>query len=242
MPLQIDTGAAVTVLTPRLARSLGVHVTPLRRHPYRRATALGRDLLFRVDTRRSDTASTAAFEYSVVGGDFLAQYVVELDFRRRRVRFLNPDRFEVPEQVASPDEAVLPLELVSNRPGIRASVNGREFLFLIDTGAPMGLMLSGDFALTAGVPSAPVAGFAMQGVRGGVASEMGIADRLGIGPFAFSEVATAVAPNGFFNLGYPGDSILGFDLLAQFLVRIDYPRRESARSDRVRRFGRRPER
>ena len=88
----------------------------------------------------------------------------------------------------------------------------------------MGLMLSGEFAQAAGVPSAPVAGFEMRGVLGRVESEMGMANRLDVGPFAFFEVATAVAPNGFFNMGFSGDSIVGFDLLAQFLVRIDYPR------------------
>ncbi len=224
LPLQLDTGATTSVLTPRLARSLGVHVSATRSDPYRRATSLGRDLLFFVNTRRSDAASTAPFEYGLLGGNFLAEYVIELDFRERRVRFFDPDRFAVPERVTSPDEAVLPLELVSNRPAIRASVNGHELLFLIDTGAPMGLMLSGEFAQAAGVPSAPVAGFEMRGVLGRVESEMGMANRLDVGPFAFFEVATAVAPNGFFNIGFPSDSIVGFDLLAQFLVRIDYPR------------------
>lgn len=92
MPLMLDTGAATSVMSPRYARDLGVRVDPLQQDPYRRATVLGRDLLFHVYTRRSDTATTGGgFEFAVLGGDFLSRYVLELDFRTRRVRFFDPD-------------------------------------------------------------------------------------------------------------------------------------------------------
>ena len=43
-PLLLDTGAQSSVLTPALARELGVNVRRLKSTPYRRATRLGRDL------------------------------------------------------------------------------------------------------------------------------------------------------------------------------------------------------
>lgn len=218
----LDTGANVSVMTPRVARAMGVRVRRVKRDPYRRATRLGRDLLFWVDTRSSDTGSRTGWEYGLLGGDFLARYVLELDFARRRVRFLDRDVYRVPESVDAEGEAVLPMKVVSHRPAIAFEVNGQPLEMLLDTGAPMALMLSGELARAAGVESAPVEGFAMAGVMGDVESEVGRAGRVTIGPFAFEDVPVAVAPRGWFNLGYPGDSMLGYDLLAQFLVRLDY--------------------
>ena len=220
--LLLDTGATFSVLTPRSARAMGVHVRRLKSDPYRRKTLLGRDLLFFVDTRSSDTASRTGWEYGLLGGNFLAEYVVELDFVQRRVRFLDPGAYEVPESVESPAEAVVPIQIVSNRPGMTIHVNDQPITVLLDTGAPIGLMLSGSIARAASVVSAPTPGFAMAGVMGAVESEFGEAAKLRIGPFGFERVPVAVAPKGWFNLGYPGDSVVGYDLLSQFTIRLDY--------------------
>jgi predicted aspartyl protease len=220
--LLLDTGATFSVLTPRSARAMGVHVRRLKREPYRRKTLLGRDLLFFVDTRSSDTASRTGWEYGLLGGNFLAEYVVELDFAGRRVRFLDYRSYEVPESVEAPAEAVVPIQIVSNRPGMTIHVNDQPITLLLDTGVPMGLMLSGSIARAASVVSAPAPGFAMAGVLGAVESELGEAARLRIGPFEFESVPVAVAPKGWFNMGYPGDSVVGYDLLSQFTVRLDY--------------------
>jgi hypothetical protein len=61
-------------------------------------------------------------------------------------------------------------------------------------------------------------------VFGEVASELGETARVAIGPFEFERISVALAPNGFFNQGFPADSILGYDLHSQFQIRIDYPR------------------
>jgi len=92
----LDTGASHNVATPRAAAEFGIRVRRYKRDPYRRKTALGRDVQIHVDTRSSDTASRTGWEYALLGGDFLGQYVLELDFRGRRVRFLDPKRYEAP--------------------------------------------------------------------------------------------------------------------------------------------------
>jgi predicted aspartyl protease len=202
-----------------------VRVRRRKADPYRRATVLGRDLLFWIDSRSTDTASRTGWEYGLLGGDFLAEYVVELDFAARRVRFLDRDRYRVPESASSEGEAVLPIKVVSNRPGLRFQVNGRELEMLLDTGMPWALMLSGELARAAGVASVPDTRFGMMSVMGPVEAEVGEARRVALGPFVFENVPVAVAPKGWFNIGYPGDSMIACDLLAQFLVRLDYERR-----------------
>ena len=111
---------------------------------------------------------------------------------------------------------------MSNRPAVTLDVNGRSLEILLDTGAPMALMLSGELARASGVASAPDARFSLHGVMGPVETEVGEAKRVALGPFVFDNVPVAVAPKGWFNQGYPGDSMIGCDLLAQFLVRIDF--------------------
>jgi len=149
-PLFLDTGADWSVLTPRMARDLGVKVRRLKNDPYRRETRLGRDLQFWIDDRSSDTASKTGWEYGLLGGQFLAEYVLEIDFPARRVRFLDRRRYEVPEQTDAPDEAVLPVKLVSNRPAVEIGVEGRPILVMLDTGAPPTATIQGRSA-TVGV-------------------------------------------------------------------------------------------
>jgi len=222
--LMLDTGATETVMTPRVARALGVKVRRLKRDPYRRKTLLGRDLLFYIDTRRSDTASRTGWEYGLLGGGFMKDYVVEIDFPARRVRFLDRKRFEIPESVDGPGEAVLPLTIVSNRPGLEVEINGKRRTLLLDTGAPLPLLLSGEIADGSSVASRPIPGFQAAGTMGKAETELGVVKHLRIGPFDFEQVPAVVAPKGWYNIGFPGDSVLGYDVLAQFVVRIDYPR------------------
>jgi len=222
--LMLDTGASHSVMTPRAARELGVRVRRLKRDPYRRATVLGRDLLFYVDTRSSDTASKTGWEYGILGGNFLREYVVELDFGKRRVRFLDADRYAVPEATEAPEETVLPLRIVGNRPGVEVSLEGESALVLLDTGAPMGLLVAGDWAERAGVEHEPLAGLELGGVLGPIEASLGEAERLAFGPFALSRIPVLVAPKGLYNQGFPSESVLGYDVLAGFALRIDYRR------------------
>lgn len=222
--LLLDTGATHTVMTPGAARELGVTIRRQKRDPYRKKTLLGRDLQFYIDTDSSDTASRTGWEYALLGGNFLEHYVVELDFEHRQVRLIDPRRYEVPETVDSPDAAVVPLKIVSMRPTLALDVNGHRSQFLLDTGAPMGVSLSGATAKAGAVASKPFENYRTMGVFGEVAVELGVADRVRLGPFEFAPQPVEVHPNGFFNQGVSDDGIIGYDLLAQFRVRIDYPR------------------
>jgi hypothetical protein len=224
MPFLLDTGATFSTITPRHAKELGVPIRRAKHDPYRRKTLLGRDLQFYIDTASSDTASKTGFEYGLLGGNFLSEYVVELDFPGRRVRLLDPEHYEVPETVDAEVAAVVPIEIVSNRPTLSMELNGDRSGFLFDTGAPIGTAVSGEVAERAGVESEPVEGYRAGGVWGEVTAHPGRAETVRIGPYAFGPAPVEVHPNGFFNFGVSDSGLVGYDVMAQFVVRIDYRR------------------
>ena len=220
--LMLDTGASAAMLTPLAARELGVSIRPHKQDPYRRPTRLGRDLQFFIDTSTSDTGSKTAWEYGVFGGQFLSEYVVEIDFPGRRVRLLDPKRFTVPASVTASDEAVVPIRLVSQRPGIEVVIDGVKALLMLDTGCPTPAVISGKLAKRASLTSRPVPGLSGGTVLGPMEVELGEAKSLRLGPFEFADVLLEVAPKGWYNIGFPENSVIGYDLLAPFVLRLDY--------------------
>ena len=221
--LMLDTGASEAVITPRAARELGVQVRRTKQDAYRRPTRLGRDLQFYVDVASSDTGATTGWEYGVFGGKFLAEYVLEIDFPARRVRLIDPKKFSVPASVSAEGEAVVPIRMVSQRPGIEVSIDGAKSLLMLDTGCPTPAVISGKLAQRAGLDSSPVPGLAGGTVVGPMDVELGEARSLRFGPFEFNDVLLEVAPKGWYNIGFPDNSVIGYDLLAPFVLRLDYP-------------------
>jgi predicted aspartyl protease len=223
LKLMLDTGSAVSVMTPLAARELGVSVRRVKKDAsYRRPTRLGRDLLFGVETLASDTGAKTSWEYGFVGGNFLAEYVVEIDFPRRRVRLLDPKRYQVPASVIAPQEAVLPIQVVSNRPSIEVTVDGAKLPVVVGTGVPWSAVFSGPSAKRAGLEAEKIAGLAARSVFGPLEVELSEAAQLAIGPFEFHQMPLLVAPKGWYNLQGPSESVIGYDLLSQFVVRLDY--------------------
>lgn len=218
LPLQLDTGAASSVLTPDMARQLGVRVRRSKRTAYRRSTRLGRDLEFFVADRRGETA------YGLLGGNFLAAYVVEIDWSARRVRLLDPERFRVPEAVAAEDEAVLPARMAGNRPVVTITLGGAPLEVLLDTGASFGVLLGAEAAGRLGVRARPAPGLRAVGVRGAIDVQFALLDEVGLGGLLFGPVPAVVAPEGLRQQGTANDSLVGQDLLATCTLRIDYPR------------------
>ena len=74
------------------------------------------------------------------------------------------------------------------------------------------------------IAHAPVPGVRVESVLGPVKMEYGEARRVRIGPFEFETAPVAVAPRGIYNLGFPGDALVGYEVLAQFVMRLDYRR------------------
>ena len=220
--LLLDTGATHAVMTPRAARAAGVSVRAVKDTPYRRATRLGRDLQFWVNTLSSDTAART-FEYGVLGGDFLKSFVVEIDCAARAVRFLDPRRYALRDVPSAPDQAVLPIR-DSPRPILEIAVGAQRLAVIADTGAPWPIVLSGRAARKAGIDVDSLPAFLpTEWALGPVEMRLYEAPELTIGGYRFRGVPVLVAPQGMH--GYGGeadDSLIGYDLLSRFLVRIDH--------------------
>jgi hypothetical protein len=224
--MMIDTGANESVVTPLMARELGVSVRGAKRTPYRKHTVLGRDIQFWVDTQVSDTGSKTGWEYGLIGGAFLDEYVVEIDFPGRKVRFLDPKKYETPESTDAPDEAVIPVKIVANRILMPVELDGKRIELLLDTGAPDTMVLSGAAATKLGVDVAKLPSFGTSGtVLGPMEQRFHEAKAFAIGGFESGPFPLVVAPKGWYNIGAGNDSVIGVDAIRPFVVRIDYPRK-----------------
>lgn len=226
LQLMLDTGASDSVFTPLAARRAGVSVRRTKSSAYRRETLTGRDLQFWVDTSSSDTGSRTGWEYGLLGGGFLSQYVVELGFTARNVRLLDPKQFSVPASAPGPEHHVGVIG-TSTRPVLDVEIDGHPLRVLVDTGWPNPVVLSGKAARAAGidVDALPEFGTALT-TRGPMPLRFFEASELKIGPFVFRNVPVQVAPKGWYGMaGETDDSVIGYDLLSCFLVRIDYPRK-----------------
>jgi aspartyl protease len=221
--LMLDTGAGDTVLTPGMARQLGVTVRRNKQSQYRRSTRLGRDLQFWIDTDSSDTGSRTGWEYGLLGGEFLDDYVLEIDFPGRKVRFLDPKKYRVPEEVDAPDERVLAVKVIANRIAVPVEVGGKEIEVLLDTGAPDTLILSGKAARSLGIDVDALPEFGTGGtVIGPMEQRFYEAAQFRFAGFDYAPLPVIVAPKGFYNMAMGNDSVLGYDVLRQFVLRIDY--------------------
>jgi predicted aspartyl protease len=224
--VMLDTGASFTVFTPLAAREAGVSIRALKSTPYRESTRLGRDVQFEVDTSSSDTGARTGWEYGLLGANFLQQYVVEIDFVARTVRFLDPDAYRVPEQANDAGEVVIPMKLTSGRPLIDIRIDGQTLEVMLDTGCNVPAVLSGNAAKSVGidVDALPVSG-EMQTVMGKLPTKRYDAREVELGGERFAGVPIIVSPKGWFNQGGSTSAAIGYALVEQFLVRIDYPRK-----------------
>ncbi len=233
-PMILDTGAGHSVLTPGYARAVGVSVRAARDfdRPYRKGTVLGRDLLFRIDVDSSDTGARR-FEAGLLGTNFLEHYVVEIDYAAERVRFLDPEIRPVAEDAAEPGEVVVPMVFVDRVPAIEIGLGDAPLRVLVDTGAPLGLLLSEELARERGVeipPDAPRS--RVRNVLGDhdvVRRMLPVVD-VGGYPVEQVEASVALAEGAQFrttSMLAADHGLVGAAFLGRFRVRFDYPHRRA---------------
>jgi hypothetical protein len=161
----------------------------------------------------------------VLGARFLSSFVLEIDFPGRRVRFLDPKRFEVPERAEAANQAVLPIRLDGGRPIAEIELSAARVPAVITTGAPGTLMLPAGWSPGASLQPDPQSTAMLAPMPGAGRLEAVTAARFQIGPFAESDVPILVAERGVQGAGARSEALLGVDLLKRFVLRIDYPRK-----------------
>lgn len=221
----LDTGAGGSMITPRKARAMGVHVRRNKSSPYRKKTVLGRDIQFWVDTQVTDTAGKTDADWALLGGDFLDDYVVEIDYPGRRVRFFDPKKYAVPQHAASSGEAVLPFQQSGTRISIELEVDHQPVRAMLDTGSPFTL-LSGRSAQKIGIHVAELPVFpGLWGVLGPIEAYRYDTQSVAFGGLELPGQPIVIAPHGVYNQGGATNSVVGYDLLRNFTLRIDYKRK-----------------
>lgn len=225
LPLLLDTGALQSFATVGGARELGIVVRRNKQTPYRRETRLGHPLELYVDTRRGDTGEARGGDYALVGAPFLTRYVVEIDFPRRRVRFLDPERYQVPE--SDPEASVLPMRAGTPQAIVEIEVGAVRLPAVLATGAPGTLILPGGWAEEAGaaVTPDPEQTAKLELPPGSAPMQAARAALVRLGRFEERDVPLLVAPQGAWGQGARSEALLGVDFLKRFVLRIDYPRR-----------------
>jgi predicted aspartyl protease len=239
--LLLDTGATRTLLTPDIARRLGISPEPdaprssmvtlgskegqlplIRLASLAVGDAAVEDLHVGVCT----TLPHAPFIDGLLGGDFLKHFTLRLDYARSRLQLLPPDTPDTSSPSAtSPPTAVLstmPTEVIDNHMLVQAMLNHTEpVTLLLDTGTTY-TMLTPETARRAGLQPTRHRPMGLLKVVGGQQV------RFPLVPIAALAMGEAIVKNLQVGIlaAFPGtrpvDGLLGGDFLEHFTLTLDY--------------------
>lgn len=218
----LDTGASGSMMTAEMAKEMGINIRAHKSSPYRRRTLLGRDLQFWIDAGSSDRASISGWSVGLLGATFLEHYLVEIDYPGRVVRFYDKKKYQLPKTVTAPNERIVKLRRGGTRLGVEVEIDGNSVLTLLDTGANT-VLLSGKAAKKVAIDIDSLEEIGKVGTLYGTTEALLYeTEDFSMGGFEFPLTPVVVAPAGLFNAGGNTDSLLGYDILRHFVIRLDY--------------------
>lgn len=158
----------------------------------------------------------------IVGYPFLKNYVVQIDYRAKRVRFLRPESFS-----PDPKATVLPMTLRMNIPEIPGRIDGIDGSLRVDTG------YSGPLTFTSPTVqknelnkkySKRIETVIGQGVGGVTIGEMTRINALELGGISVPGIVTGLSGDKSGALADSGTiALLGGEVLSRFTITLDYP-------------------
>jgi predicted aspartyl protease len=153
----------------------------------------------------------------ILGCDFLAASVVELDYRHGTVTLHPPQSFDAKALAAY----AVPADYSTCVPRIRASIAGTSGTFTLDTGAT-NTVVTHEFAqrIHGLQPLSQQFTFDLSMVGGTVESKMYMASNLVVGAVQFNNASVIVPFEG--GLFWGDDGAIGDDVLRAFTVYLDY--------------------
>jgi hypothetical protein len=225
---ELDTGAAKTYLDAKVAAELGLEPTGSTvvhgsgREPFRvdqvAHVALHVGALVSPDhtINLTDLSGLADHLDGFLGADFIARYVITIDYDRNRLSIAAPDGFAY-----QGSGAVLPIELRNGQAWVEGSVHvpggaAETSRFLVDTGSGDAVDAPAIRRSTGAVRHITTGVGLGEGTAEGV---IGHADYFQLGPFRLDGALTACcAPNP--DLSH----MIGGEVLSRFTIVLDYPR------------------
>jgi predicted aspartyl protease len=158
----------------------------------------------------------------IVGYPFLKNYVVQLDYIAKRVRFLDPKSF-----TPSPKAQQLPMTLRMNIPEIPGKIDGIEGRLRVDTGYSGTLTFTSPTVQKYGLTqkyNKRVETVLGQGVGGVTTGQVVRVQALELGALSVAGVVTGLSVDKSGALADAGTiALLGGEVLSRFTVTLDYP-------------------
>lgn len=224
----LDTGAGAIVLDPGVAHDLGIeaigHFGSTIGGDYQSSLArvpemhIGGISMHDVAVRLAPLSynSDAGKEVGLLGRDFLASGIVEIDYKNRQVKLWPRDTFAAASKNLDPIVA----DFSGDSPSVQASFDGVKGKFLFDTGAAFSMVYR---AYMESLPTHVPNGAQMTGIFVGGPVEMHgyRLSNLSLGPAIFRQVDTWVPMSSTAELG-SYDGIIGRDVLGSFRIFLDY--------------------
>jgi hypothetical protein len=169
----------------------------------------------------------------IIGGDFLARYVVTIDYAKHEMRLELPKTFHFPA-----DAKVLPFKLMNGHPHIEASLtlaDGKTLTgtYVLDVGSAASLSLFGPYVARNDLSTRvgrTVRRLAGGGVGGVIVADQARIPTFTIGGYPLGNVTTTLYGENAGAMSADGSVIgnIGGDILRHFTVTFDYATHEVA--------------
>jgi len=218
----LDTGFGTAVGGGAAIRAFGGERVPGDQPSYRRNTLLGKPLTVRPTNETNEQAQN--YPFVRLGGAFLRDFVLELDFEAGRVRFLDPQKVELPKTAKNPNEAVFDLAVFNSRPFVEIDINERPVRLALDTSAPVPVWLSKKGLLQSAV-STKTLPLLRRPTERHSALRVFETDTVRLGSVDLGVFPVIVSRDPLLDAFGGNGHAIGIDLLSQFRVRLDIARR-----------------
>ncbi len=192
---------------------------------------LNQELYVVLDREMNFSSSLGVPVHGIIGYDLFRDYVVEINYNRKFLRFHKPDTFD---RKKGKDEVTLPLTLHENKAFLQGRVDigdqrGIPVKLLMDTGSSDALWLFPDPDKGLTVPEKYYEDYLGKGLSGTIYGKRTKISQVCIGDFVLRDAKAAFPHMESFRLASDmGDrnGSAGGELLKRFNMIVDYPGRE----------------
>lgn len=233
--LIVDTGAGMTVLTPRTAKAASVNGGV----PIRAVGASGNGVsatLAKADTIQIGNSVVKGEQVVIlelpgeldcdglVGYSFLRHFATSFDYAQPSLTFAPSAAFR-----PHPDDEAFEMELKSNHPHVRGTVVGQEGTFLIDTGSSGTLTLYKPFVDAGEIRTKfppRMSRISGKGVGGFVKGDITQLPAFQLGKFTLSSVPSVLGVHASDGESKGNAGAIGASIIRKFVMTLDYSARK----------------